>query len=317
MDLELADPNFDPPGKIEFLLGADVYNHIFTDGYHVRHTPGLPSAFETTLGWIIVGAAAASSTLSSQVSLSLTTEPSLKQLLNQFWEVEEPVVLPNPFTEEQKCEEIFRHTTTRNLSGRYSVSFPFKTNPSVLGDVRSMALSRFYNLERKLTADPIICEEYKYFMNEYLQLGHMKLAQTPGNYIIPHHAVVKRTNGKIKLRVVFDASASTSSGTSLNKLLFTGPKLQCDIADILLRCRFHVYMLTADICKMYRQILVSPAECSYQHILWRNGPSESIQEYFVDSYLRSVFVSLSSHPCIASTGTGRRFQIPGCTRSVI
>ncbi|CAI6374902.1 unnamed protein product [Macrosiphum euphorbiae] len=48
MDLELADPNFDRPGQIEFLLGADVYNHIFTDGYHVRHTPGLPSAFETT-----------------------------------------------------------------------------------------------------------------------------------------------------------------------------------------------------------------------------------------------------------------------------
>ncbi|CAI6367084.1 unnamed protein product [Macrosiphum euphorbiae] len=93
MGLELTDPNFDRPGQIEFLLGADVYNHIFTDGYHVRHTPGLPSAFETTLGWIIVGAAAASSTLSSPVSLSLTTEPSLKQLLNRFWEVEEPVIL--------------------------------------------------------------------------------------------------------------------------------------------------------------------------------------------------------------------------------
>ncbi|XP_060855180.1 uncharacterized protein LOC132932844 [Metopolophium dirhodum] len=292
MDLELADPNFDRPGQIEFLLGADVYNHIFTDGYHVRHTPGLPSAFETTLGWIIVGAAAASSTLSSQVSLSLTTEPSLKQLLNRFWEVEEPVVLPNPFTEEQKCEEIFRRTTTRDPFGRYSVSFPFKTNPSVLGDSRSMALSRFYNLERKLTADPIIYEEYKSFMNEYLQLGHMKLAQTPGNYIIPHHAVVKRTNGKIKLRVVFDASATTSSGTSLNNLLFTGPKLQCDIADLLLRCRFHVYMLTADICKMYRQIQVSPAECSYQHILWRNDPSESIQEYA----LSTVTYGVSSSP---------------------
>ncbi|XP_008189994.1 uncharacterized protein LOC103311931 [Acyrthosiphon pisum] len=292
MDLELADPNFDRPGKIEFLLGADVYNHIFTDGHHVRHTPGLPSAFETTLGWIIVGAAAASSTLSSQVSLSLTTEPSLKQLLNRFWEVEEPVVLPNPFTEEQKCEEIFRRTTTRDPSGRYSVSFPFKTNPSVLGDSRSMALSRFYNLERKLTADPIIYEEYKCFMNEYLQLGHMKLAQTPGNYIIPHHAVVKRTNGKIKLRVVFDASATTSSGTSLNNLLFIGPKLQCDIADLLLRCRFHVYMLTADICKMYRQIQVPPAECSYQHILWRNDPSESIQEYA----LSTVTYGVSSSP---------------------
>ncbi|CAI6347668.1 unnamed protein product [Macrosiphum euphorbiae] len=135
MDLELADPNFDRPGQIEFLLGADVYNHIFVNGYHVRHTPELPSAFETTLGWIIVGSAASSVSSQSQTSLSLTTEPSLKQLLNRFWEVEEPVVHPDPFTEEQKCEEIFRRTTARDPLGRYSVSFPFKTNPSVLAKI--------------------------------------------------------------------------------------------------------------------------------------------------------------------------------------
>ncbi|CAI6364646.1 unnamed protein product [Macrosiphum euphorbiae] len=292
MDLELADPNFDRPGQIEFLLGADVYNHIFVNGYHVRHTPELPSAFETTLGWIIVGSAASSVSSQSQTSLSLTTEPSLKQLLNRFWEVEEPVVHPDPFTEEQKCEEIFRRTTARDPLGRYSVSFPFKTNPSVLGESRSMALSRFFNLERKLIADPVIYEEYKSFMKEYLTLGHMKIAQTPGNYIIPHHAVVKRTNGKVKLRVVFDASATTSSGTSLNNLLFIGPKLQCDISDLLVRCRFHVYMLTADICKMYRQIQVSATDCSYQHILWRNDPSESIQEYA----LSTVTYGVSSSP---------------------
>jgi len=72
-DLELADPNFDRPGHIEFLLGADVYNHIFIDGYHVRHTPKLPSAFDTTLGWIIVGSAPSSVSSQSQTSLSLTT----------------------------------------------------------------------------------------------------------------------------------------------------------------------------------------------------------------------------------------------------
>lgn len=79
-----------------------------------------------------------------------------------------------------------------------------------------MALSRFFNLERKLIADPVIYEEYKSSMKEYLTLGHMKIAQPPGNYIIPHRAVVKRINGKIKLRVVFDASGTPSFGTLLN-----------------------------------------------------------------------------------------------------
>lgn len=111
--------------------------------------------------------------------------------------------------------------------GIYSVPFLFKTDPSFLGDSRSMALSRFFNLKRKFKDDPIMHAEYRSFINEYLRLDRnvMKIAQTPGNYIIPDHAVVERTNDQIKLRVVFHASASSSSGTSLNNLLFTGPKL--------------------------------------------------------------------------------------------
>lgn len=60
----------------------------------------------------------------------------------------------------------------------------------------------------------------------------MQLASHPGKYFIPHHTIVKRDGQKIKLRVVFDASASTSSGKSLNDLLYVGPKLQSPICFI-------------------------------------------------------------------------------------
>lgn len=33
-----------------------------------------------------------------------------------------------------------------------------------------MALKRFLNVERKLTMDPVLYEEYRNFMNEYLEL---------------------------------------------------------------------------------------------------------------------------------------------------
>jgi len=196
-DMSFADPLFDRPGRIDFLLGADLYNQIFVNGYQVRHFVGLPSAFETTLGWIFVGTASHVPSPPSRVSLKVSCEPSLNQLLHRFWECEEPVVQAIPFTEEQKCEVIFRQTTLRDGTGRYIVSFPFKTNSSLLGDSRAMAMSRFFNLERKLQREPNVYAEYCAFMQEYLTLGHMKIAITPAKYIIPHHAVVKYSKDKI------------------------------------------------------------------------------------------------------------------------
>jgi hypothetical protein len=290
-DLQFADPSFDYPGHIDFLIGADMYNKIFENGYRVLHRDGLPSAFETSLGWIFVGTSSQCHSQSS-VCLKLSSEPSLKELLHRFWACEEPEVQSVPFTEQEKCEDIFHRSTVRDSTGRYIVSLPFKKDPSILGDSRGMALSRFFNLERKLQAEPELYAEYRRFMSEYQSLGHMKVAATPGKYVIPHHAVVKYSKDKLKLRVVFDASARTTSGVSLNDTLFVGPKLQCDISNILLRCRLNKYMFTADICKMFRQINIHPSHYDYQHILWRDDPSKPLVEYA----LTTVTYGVASSP---------------------
>jgi len=44
-------------------------------------------------------------------------------------------------------------------------------------------------------------------------------------YYLPHHAVMKESSITTKLRVVFDGSAPSSSGLSLNDILYRGPKV--------------------------------------------------------------------------------------------
>ncbi|CAI6360609.1 unnamed protein product [Macrosiphum euphorbiae] len=151
--LTLADPHFDVPGHIDFLLGADIYPYILGQSCQVLHTSNCPSAFETRLGWIIVGQSSADSR-TPPVSLLLTPEPSIDHLIQQFWAVEEPVPTNSTFTTDQQCEDHFIRTTTRDSTGRYSLALPFSIDPSCLGDSRDMAISRFYNLERKLLKDP-------------------------------------------------------------------------------------------------------------------------------------------------------------------
>lgn len=54
-----------------------------------------------------------------------------------------------------------------------------------------MALRRFGALERKLAANPLLKVLYDKFMAEYISLGHMSVATSPGAYIIPHHAIYR------------------------------------------------------------------------------------------------------------------------------
>ncbi|KXJ68157.1 hypothetical protein RP20_CCG005380 [Aedes albopictus] len=107
--------------------------------------------------------------------------------------------------------------------------------------------------------------QYLDFMREYQQLGHCRevdMANDNPNlkpYYLPHHAVLRPGSSSTKCRVVFDASAkSAPTNPSLNEALLVGPVVQSDILSIMIRFRQHRYVFTADIKKMYRQIVVQP-----------------------------------------------------------
>ena len=92
--------------------------------------------------------------------------------------------------------------------------------------------------------------------------------ETQDGCYLPHHAVIKTSSETTKVRVVFDASAKTSTNISLNQVLLTGPTIQNTVFEQVLRFRVHNFVITADIEKMYRQVLVHPDDRKFQKILW-------------------------------------------------
>ncbi|XP_046420473.1 uncharacterized protein LOC124179783 [Neodiprion fabricii] len=104
-------------------------------------------------------------------------------------------------------------------------------------------------------------------------------ARTEDTFVLPHQPVICPESITTKLRVVFDASAKTSLGTSLNDKLLIGPNLQKDLFEIILRFGSHKVVLTADITAMFRQIRVREEDRGLQTILWRSDVSQPIQTY--------------------------------------
>ncbi|XP_059055473.1 uncharacterized protein LOC131849411 [Achroia grisella] len=220
--------------------------------------------------------------------------------LTRFWQLEEICSKSNYFPEERMCEEHFVANTTRLDDGRFCVRIPLKHDSSVLGNSFHRAEHCLFSLERRLTSNLELRDMYSNFMTEYKSLGHMSEYKQPEvdkkEYFIPHHGVMRDSSTSTKLRVVFNASSPTTSGVSYNDIQMIGPTVQDDLISILLRFRQHKYVLSADVEKMYRQIIVHPSDRHLQQILWRSNVAEPITKFI----LNTVTYGTSSAPFLAT-----------------
>ena len=123
-------------------------------------------------------------------------------------------------------------------------------------------------------------------IQEYLDLNHAQPVteqelQTPEKdcYYLPMHGVYKDSSSTTKLRVVFDASAQSSTKVSLNDTLAVGPTLHPTLDHILLKFRMYRVALSGDITKMYREILLSPPDRQLHRFLWRPVLDQPVIEY--------------------------------------
>ncbi|KAL4702074.1 hypothetical protein ACJJTC_016046 [Scirpophaga incertulas] len=279
----LADDTFNIPSSIDVVLGAQLFSKLLLTG-RIHGPSGSPDAVQTTLGFLLLGEAPRlTSTVSSLcVSLCSFGEKSLYKLIERFYTIEDvpESVAVKRSREEQECEELYKATTTREPSGRYSVSLPFKISPTTLGESSDMARKRFYALENKFDANPTLRDAYNEVVLDYLNKGYLlpvSQSDSDHGYIIPHHGVVRQDKVCTKLRLVLDASAKTNNGVSLNDVLHPGPNLQSDLFTVLLNFRLFPVAFCADVKQMYLRVGVHPEFRKYQRIFYRFSKDQPLQ----------------------------------------
>ena len=127
-------------------------------------------------------------------------------------------------------------------------------------------------------------------MDEYFQMEHAE--QVPEAdleksqqdvFYLPMHAVRKESSTTTKIRAVFDASAKSSTGVSLNDTLLVGPTIHPPLIDVLIRFRFHRIALTADVSRMYRAVALDKPDQDLHHFVWRNNQCLKF-ELFISSH---------------------------------
>ena len=181
---------------------------------------------------------------------------------------------------------------------------PFKDSQILshlqLGKSYNTALRTFQRMESNFKKDEKLKLAYVEFMKEYLELNHVILdtnidSQTVDAFFLPYHGVWKERSLTTKLRTVFNGYIKTPSGNTLNDLLHVGPNLLQNPIDLLCSWRRYEIALSADVEKMFRQILLDERDQKYQCILWRFNANDPVEVYRV----ATVTYSLSCSPFLA------------------
>ncbi|XP_075536007.1 uncharacterized protein LOC142571494 [Dermacentor variabilis] len=281
-DLQLADTlpdGYNPGVGVELLIGADHYWDIATG--NVKRLGEKLVAMETAFGWTLQGTESTSSVatfLSSTgvMRVGVTTAPDeISRQLRSFWELEHlGIVNDTQLTaKEDSVLRAFEETITQK-NGRYQVALPWKENASDLTDNTSIASHRLHSLTAKLLRHEETVLDYDQAIRNYLQAGHAEEANELGEsplgpiYYMPHRGVVRPGSETTKLRVVFDASSKAAGKLSLNDVLFAGPNLNPNLADILIRFRVHNVAIMSDIEKAFLQIELAESARDAVRFLW-------------------------------------------------
>ena len=135
-DIPLADPDFGLPGRVDLLLGVDIFTEVLL---HCRRTgpPGTPAAFETVFEWVLAGQTS-QPTPESFITSHHTFVTTGDDLLRRFWEIEEDTKHESNLSPEEKSVvQHFEMTHRQNTDGRFIVPLSKKPHAPSLGESRS------------------------------------------------------------------------------------------------------------------------------------------------------------------------------------
>ena len=277
--VELADPNCNVSSPIELILGSDVAEEIILDGKFTEDN-GLHFR-NTVFGWIVSGKQQNKACSIANISLCINYTFDLKK----FRELEDVPTASQHTDEKIACQKHFRNTTILE-NNRFIVAMPFKLNAQPLGNTFIQAKRRFPNLEKRREANPSLRKDYSDFIREFVNLNHLEVVpeedfvkpEAELNFL-PHHCVHKEDSTTTNLRVVFDGSAKSRNGNSLNGSLMVRPTIQQDLFSILVRFSVHRVALSGDIAKVYRQIDLDASAKDFRRIFWRDSLNDVIKQY--------------------------------------
>ncbi|XP_037296552.1 uncharacterized protein LOC115448841 [Manduca sexta] len=269
--------------KVDILIGNDYY-HSFMNQQKIAVTPDL-YLVNSDFGWVWSGKL--NRPVDSPDKLTILTyfqsnsvfedkltkpDPPLKlNEVKRLWDLESIGITDSP-TSSRDEEAVKQFNKTIVLKdNRYHVQWPWTELVPSLSNNLGLVWGRLKSLTRRL--DNTELKAYDAVLQEQLRDGIIELVSNPNAprthpiHYLPHHCVRHRDKPE-KLRIVYDASAKTGDGLSLNECLYRGPLMLEDLTGLLIKFREHPIGIVADVEKAFLQLGLQNQDRDVTRFLW-------------------------------------------------
>ncbi|XP_057291781.1 uncharacterized protein LOC130614338 [Hydractinia symbiolongicarpus] len=171
-DIDIPTLNDD---KVTVLIKID------TPSLHIQHDYRVgkhhePVAVKTQLGWILLGGK--NKNIFTNINRLETDTDDLTKAVERFWEIEsygtKPPLHPDLLTKDEKHALHILKSTTKMKDGHFEVGLLWKDEKPKLPYNRELAAQRLKSNKRKLSKQPILAENYRLQVKEYIALGHAR-----------------------------------------------------------------------------------------------------------------------------------------------
>ena len=269
---------------VDILIGVD-HAELHTSVKEIQGRFDEPVARLTPIGWSCVGPIKRTENEYAGQSFFSKVDFEIDKTLRRFWELEkveienenEHFLISEQRKQLRKTSQgyvVKTGTTKSSLSSLSSpwVKIPWKSKTMKIPDSRPMAEKRLLSLKRKLEKNENLALSYKEQINEFEKLDYIREVCNKENvektrWFLPHFPVIREEKETTKVRIVFDAAAQCEN-LCLNDLIHTGPKLQKELFDVLLRFRKNSIAIGCDIQQMFLRIQIDKDDRLFHRFLW-------------------------------------------------
>ena len=258
-----AGPDVSP--EILLLLGADIAASLLKE----RKVVDGATAWRTSLGWVLSGPQIADKRSEATeppeeivVAYAMARSSSLESQVERLFAIEEL-----PITSEPTGPSF----PLQRKDNMYEVGLLWKGDERP-AENREQALALARRQVERLEKKERRAEYEDVLIKEYGQLDAIEDDPDPTEtgYYLPHHAVIREDSTSTKVRVVFNASASSAGKPSLNDVIHPGPSLLPQLTALFLRFREFPAAVQADIRKAFFMIGVREEDRRFLRFLWPN-----------------------------------------------
>lgn len=270
---------------IDILIGLDYY-WDFVSATKVMKINGIV-AQETPFGWILSGSCSTDAKATNGFPCQLLCLNDIPEsVIRNMWELESIGIVGAGDVVDQNLTLKRFEKSVKFKDERYEVALPWKqSGQNDIVNNEGLATHRLNSLSRKLSKDPELAKQYDEVLCEMENNGvihevpkqeYMSLYPT---YYMPHRPVVRESSASTRIRPVFDGSAPSYNGLSLNNCLETGPNLIPNLPEMLIRFRRWKVALIADISKAFLQIRVRREDQDVHRFLWNFNGTRRIMRF--------------------------------------